>query len=192
MQAHYVFTLRGARRNGTEVWLLTNKYIADVADGIVKKYKTRDPFSIIKCTGIILKYSDKYNKLKGYYFNTNRCDFIVVNALLDSDSAKIIAAHELGHYYLHKEEAKNAAIGDSSLFSSSSKREYEANTFCAEVLLADEKVVSAAGRCGGDFYKTASFLRVMPELALFKLNSMNSRGHNFSLPFSPGSSFLRE
>ncbi len=171
--------------------MLTNKYICDTVSRIVLRYMTRDPYNLIKSSGIILKYSDKYVKLKGYYFNTNRCDFIIINSLLDSEEMKIIAAHELGHFYLHREEARNAAIGDSSLFSSSSKKEYEANTFCAELLLSDEKVLSVTSSCDGDFFKMASLLRVMPELALFKLHSMNSRGYNFSLPFSPSSSFLK-
>lgn len=158
---------------------------------IIKRYATRDPFHVLKRSGAIIKYSDKYNQLKGYYFHSLRSDFIVLNSKLPKEEKRIVAAHELAHFVLHKEMAKNGPIRDSAMFIVKTKHEYEANLFCAELLLSDDDVEDAKKNTGGDFFNMSRSLSVMPELLLFKLHSMNSRGYSFSLPLSLDSTFLK-
>lgn len=167
------------------------KYINDEVLKIIKKYSTRDPFKILKMAGAILKYSDKYNNLKGYYFHSLRSDFIVVSSKLPYEEKRIVAAHELAHFILHKEIAKYAPIQDSAMFIVKTRHEYEANIFCAELLLPDENVMEVKKDTGGDFFNMSRCLDVMPELLLFKLHSMNARGYKFCLPLSLDSTFLK-
>ncbi|MFA6948508.1 MAG: ImmA/IrrE family metallo-endopeptidase [Eubacteriales bacterium] len=171
---------------------MSKLYIFDAACKLVRKYGTRDPLRIIKESGAILKYSDRYEKLKGYYFNSLRSHYIVINSKLPPDERRIVAAHELGHYVLHRELAREAPISDSAMFTVARRHEYEANIFCAELLLDDDDVCSAAKDTDGDFFAVSSRLRVLPELLLFKMYSMNSRGWHFRLPFSLDSAFLKE
>lgn len=152
---------------------------------------TRDPFKLLRKSGAIIKYSDKYNNLKGYYFHSKRSDFVVLNAKMPREEKRIVAAHEFGHFILHKEMAKNGPIRDSAMFVVKSKHEYEANIFSAELLLSDDDVADARENTGGDFFNMSHSLSVMPELLLFKLHSMNGRGYNFNLPLSLDSTFLK-
>lgn len=171
---------------------MSKLYISDAAFKLAKKYDSRYPFKIIKRSGIILKFSDRYEHLKGYYFNSLRSHYIVINAKLPREEQRIVAAHEIGHYVLHRELAREAPISDSSMFTVARRHEYEANIFCAELLLEDDEVCEAAKETDGDFFAGSSRLRVLPELLLFKMYSMNSRGWHFKLPFSLDSAFLKE
>lgn len=167
------------------------EYINAEVEKIIKKYSTRDPFNVLKQAGAILKYSDKYNNLKGYYFHSLRSDFIVVSSKLPREEKRIVAAHELAHFILHKEIAKDMPIRDSAMFIVKTKHEYEANLFCAELLLSDDDVIEAKKNTKGDFFNMSRCLNVMPELLLFKLHSMNGRGYDFRLPLSLDSTFLK-
>jgi len=142
-------------------------------------------------SGIILKYSNKYRSLKGFYFNINRCDFIVVNTKLSKEEKRIVIAHEFAHFILHKSLAKGVPIHDTAMFTVRQRHEYEANLFCAELLISDEDVIFAAESSEDDFYNMARILSVMPELLLFKLYGMIERGYNYQLPLSLDSAFLK-
>ncbi len=167
------------------------EYINAEVKRIIKKYATRDPFHVLKRSGAIIKYSDRYNNLKGYYFHSLRSDFIVLNARLPREEKRIVAAHELAHFILHKEMAKAGPIRDSAMFIVNTRHEYEANLFCAELLLSDEDIRDAEKNTDGDFFNMSRSLSVMPELLLFKLHSMNRRGYDFKLPLSLDSTFLK-
>lgn len=167
------------------------RYIKDEVERVAERFGTRDPVALIRECGAILKYSDRYLSLKGYYFHSLRSDFIVINSKLPRAEKRIVAAHEFAHYVLHREQAKNAPIHDTMMFSVSSRMEYEANLFCSELLLTDDEVDAAASETEGDFFTMSKALGVMPELLLFKLHGMNERGGNFVLPLSLNSGFLK-
>lgn len=170
---------------------MSYQYIKDEVERVADRYGTRDPVALIKQSGAVLKLSDKYISLKGYYFHSLRSDFIVVNSKLPRAEKRIVAAHEFAHFVLHREQAKDAPIHDTMMFSVNSRMEYEANLFCAELLLTDDEVNSAARNTGGDFFGMGKSLGVMPELLLFKLHGMNERGGRFNLPLSLNSGFLK-
>lgn len=170
---------------------LAYRYIKDEVERVASKYGTRDPVALIRECGAILKYSDRYVSLKGYYFHSARSNFIVINAKLPRAEKRIVAAHELAHFILHREQAKHGPIHDTMMFSVSSRMEYEANLFCAELLLDDGEVMDAARETEGDFFTMSKTLGVMPELLLFKLHGMNERGSRFVLPLSLNSGFLK-
>lgn len=170
---------------------MSYQYIKDEVEKITGKYGTRDPVALIRQSGAVMKLSDRYTSLKGYYFHSLRSDFIVINAKLPRAERRIVAAHEFAHFVLHREQAKTAPIHDTMLFSVNSRMEYEANLFCAELLLTDGEVSSAARDTGGDFFTMGKTLGVMPELLLFKLHGMNERGGSYKLPLSLNSGFLK-
>lgn len=170
---------------------MSYKYIYNEVERVVLRYGTRDLMSLIKLSGIILRYSSKYSSLKGYYFHVNRCDFIIVNSKLPKQEKRIVIAHEFAHFVLHKELAKDAPIHDLAMFTVRYRPEYEANLFCAELLLTDDDVLFAAKETEDDFYAMASTLSVMPELLLFKLYGMIERGYEYKLPIALDSAFLK-
>ena len=167
------------------------RYIKSEVERVAERYGTRDPVALIRGNGVILKYSDRYVSLKGYYFHSVRSDFIVINSKLPREEKRIVAAHEFAHFVLHSEQARQGTIHDTMMFSVSSRMEYEANLFCAELLLPDGEIMAAAQETEGDFFTMSRALGVMPELLLFKLHGMNERGSRFVLPLSLNSGFLK-
>ncbi len=170
---------------------MSYQYIKDEVERVADKYGTRDPVALIRQSGATLKLSDRYTTLKGYFFHSLRSNFIVVNSKLPRAERRIVAAHEFAHFMLHREQAKTAPIHDTMMFSVNSRMEYEANLFCAELLITDGEVMEAARDTGGDFFGMGKTLGVMPELLLFKLHGMNERGGRFNLPLSLNSGFLK-
>jgi len=170
---------------------LAYRYIKNEVERVAEKCGTRDPVALIRESGVILRYSDRYIVLKGYYFHSARSHFIVINSKLPREEKRIVAAHEFAHFMLHREQARHGPIHDTMMFSVSSRMEYEADLFCAELLLTDDEVWAAANDVEGDFFAMSKALGVMPELLLFKLHGMNERGGRFVLPLSLNSGFLK-
>lgn len=118
--------------------MITSREVLTRADKLIAKYKNRDPFRIAKQCGIELIIKE-LGALKGFYKVIYRNPFIFLNKSLTRSEARLVCAHELGHHVLHREFA---AFGfeETSLFSPASRREYEANLFAAELLIADDEI----------------------------------------------------
>lgn len=120
------------------------EHIAQAAQSLVKRRKTRDPFEIARAEGIHVLLADDFKNLKGMYKVIKRSRFIFVNSSLDKPMRRIVCAHELGHDMLHRERAKLDILNDTLLFGVESKMEYEANIFAALLLLDSEEVLAMA------------------------------------------------
>ena len=124
--------------------MIASKSIISVAEKVMRKYKTRDPFKMAKAMGVELVIKELGN-LKGFYKVIYDIPFIFLCSSLGIKEAKIVLAHEIGHHLLHKEFA---AFGfeETSVFSPASRREYEANLFAAELLISDAQIENAVER----------------------------------------------
>ena len=118
--------------------LIASKKIVDLAGRIVKKYGSRDPFRIAKMCGAELIVKN-LGSLKGFYKVIYDTPFIFLNSSLSQSEARLVCAHELGHHALHRAAAR-VGFEEFSLFSETSRREYEANLFAAAMLIPDEDV----------------------------------------------------
>ncbi len=103
---------------------------------LVRKFKTRDPFTIAKELGIIIKFkylSDDYPK--GMFTKILRRKFIVLNMskILNENELRVVIAHELGHAVLHSSDT--AFFLHDHTFYSRGRFEKEANYFAAELLI---------------------------------------------------------
>lgn len=108
---------------------------------LVKKYKTRDPYTISKELGIIVKFKQlSPNSPKGIFKKVLRRKFIIINMtrIIDKFDLKIVLAHELGHAVRH---CSNSAffLHDHTLYARG-KFEREANEFAAELLIDENEL----------------------------------------------------
>lgn len=116
--------------------MISSKEVIAMARRAAEKCGTRDPFEIAKmCRAeLIIK---ELGSLKGFYKIINDVPFIFINKSLSSAEARLVCAHELGHHALHRKFAR-VGFEEFTLFSETSRREYEANLFAAELLIDEE------------------------------------------------------
>lgn len=126
------------------------------------------------------------NNLKGDFFIKSRIKIIVINANLPEELQRIICAHELGHAILHKELAAKGTLNDFALFDNTSKPEFEANLFAAELLISDEAVTELLND-DLSFFGVASTLSIPAELLDFKFSILKHKGYRLEAQlYTPG------
>lgn len=76
------------------------------------------------------------------------------------------------------------------MYDYTSKPEYEANIFAANLLVEDSKIVELAHDY--DLISIGSMLGINPNLITFKLASMKSRGYKTNLSETPNGGFLKK
>lgn len=106
-------------------------------DKLVKKYKTRDPFEMIKGMNVILVFYP-LEGVRGFYQYFQRNNIIYIDETLSDHDKAFVLAHEIGHMILHKKS--NAIFMDSRTQFRTSKYENEANKFAIELLISDESL----------------------------------------------------
>ena len=108
--------------------------------------------------------------LKGFYKIVCDTPFIFLNESLSPDEARTVCAHELGHHALHQAAAR-VGFEEFSLFSPSSRREYEANLFAA-VILIDTEEVKELFELGYTASKIATTVGIDERLLDLKINTL--------------------
>lgn len=106
-------------------------------DKLVRKYKTRDPFEMIKGMNVILVFYP-LDGIRGFYQYFQRNNIIYIDETLSEHDKAFVLAHEIGHMILHKKS--NAIFMDSRTQFRTSKYENEANKFAIELLISDESL----------------------------------------------------
>ena len=101
---------------------------------IARKYRTRDPFEMIKGMNVILVYYP-LEGVHGFYQYFQRNNIIYLDERLSENEQRFVLAHELGHMFLHKKA--NAIFMDTRTQFNTDKFELEANTFAIDLLLSD-------------------------------------------------------
>ncbi|MCD7751521.1 MAG: ImmA/IrrE family metallo-endopeptidase [Lachnospiraceae bacterium] len=165
-------------------------YIFERAEELVRRYKTRDPVELLKCMNVTVRETAQYDRLKGYCFLCCQTYYVMISSFLSEPEKKIVAAHELGHIVLHKQELKLAPMKDSVLYNMTSKTEYEANLYAANTLITDQDVETLSQDPDLNYFSMCSSLDVSPELMSFKLYSLARRGYSYHMPMEIDSRFL--
>lgn len=124
-----------------------NTRAIDMADAVVRRYKTRDPEEIISRRATKLKDIRYCHDLLGYYTVLLNCEYIGINTNCTNAQRVSAMAHELGHALFDRKHASSGQTFQDTYFYSldNSKAERRANTFAAELLLADDAVLEPIG-----------------------------------------------
>lgn len=108
-----------------------------LADSLVRKYNTRNPFEIISNLNAIVVFYPLHG-LKGFYQYFQRNNIIYIDETLDDAEKSFVCAHELGHMLLHKKA--NAIFMDSRTQLNTIKYEIEADRFAVDLLIPDSEI----------------------------------------------------
>lgn len=124
-----------------------NTRAIDMADAVVRRYKTRDPEEIISRRATKLKDIRYCHDLLGYYTVVLNCEYIGINTNCTNAQRVSAMAHELGHALFDRKHSSSGQTFQDTYFYSldNSKAERRANTFAAELLLADDAVLEPIG-----------------------------------------------
>lgn len=106
-------------------------------DKLVRKYKTRNPFEMIKGMNVILVFYP-LDGVRGFYQYFQRNNIIYIDERLSDKEKLFVCAHELGHMFMHKKS--NEIFMDSRTQLSTSKYELEADRFAMNLLLPDADI----------------------------------------------------
>lgn len=104
---------------------------------LVRFYKTRNPFEMIKGMNVILVHYP-LDGVRGFYQYFQRNNIIYVDERLPEHEKMFVCAHELGHMLLHKKT--NCIFLDSRTQLNTSQYETEANKFAIELLVPDDVI----------------------------------------------------
>lgn len=165
------------------------EYIQNVANKLIKKFDTRDPFQLCQAIGAEVFYAD-LGSLKGMYKYLKKNRFAVINENLDPFTKTLVCAHELGHDILHQNLARKVCLQEFILYDMKSRPEYEANLFASEILLPDDIILNLA-RDGYDIEQISKELCTDINLIALKVSSMNTRGYRFNNTIDAKSDFLK-
>ena len=165
------------------------EYIQNVANELIKKFDTRDPFQLCQAIGVEVFYAD-LGSLKGMYKYLKKNRFAVINENLDPFTKTLVCAHELGHDILHQNLARKVCLQEFILYDMKSRPEYEANLFASEILLPDDIILNLA-RDGYDIEQISKELCTDINLVALKVSSMNTRGYRFNNTIDAKCNFLK-
>ena len=107
------------------------------ANQIARKYKSRNPFEIVRGLNIIL-VRGPLDDVRGFYQYFKRNNIIYLDENLSDQEQRFVLAHELGHMFLHKKA--NAIFMDATTQLNTTQYEMEADLFAIELLLPDDEL----------------------------------------------------
>lgn len=140
--------------------------IKRLANRLVRKCGTRDPFRIAEGLGYTVIYTPLVG-VRGFYQYLKRCHIIYLDSELDDKTARFVCAHELGHSIMHR--GLNRIFMDTRTFIVTSRYEVEANCFAVDLLHSDEDLqpyLSRSCDCA------AAYMGVSSQLAEYRMSSV--------------------
>ena len=145
--------------------------IKRLVNRLVRRYGTRNPFELCDYLNVLTIFSDLGDEVRGLYRYYNRKKIIFINSLLESNEQKRVCCHELGHALMHPKV--NTFFLETFTYMPRDKYEIEANTFAAELLVADEDIKQYFGT-GYSLDHIAKDLGVHESLVEYKIKNMSN------------------
>ncbi len=165
-----------------------------VPDSLVMEFTTRDPFQIAHLKGYAVKFLD-LKKQKGFCTNIYNNYFIFINENMSEQMKRMTCAHELAHIILHKDRLRRDKNGkfnrfvEMELFDITTRTEYEANLFAANLLIDEDDLMQLLEE-GYDIVTIASTMDVNVNMLALKLAELGKKGLPVHVPIVPDRSFL--
>ena len=140
--------------------------IKRLAERLVDKHGTRDPFRIAEELGYTIIYTPLVG-VRGFYQYLKRCHIIYLDSELDDATARFVCAHELGHSFLHR--GLNRIFMDTRTFIITGRYETEANQFAVDLIYSDEELQPYLSR---SYERAAAYMGVSNALAEYRMREV--------------------
>ena len=140
--------------------------IKRLAERLVEKYDTRDPFRIAEELGYTIIYTPLVG-VRGFYQYLKRCHIIYLDSNLEESDRRFVCAHEIGHSLLHK--GLNRIFMDTRTFIATGRYEIEANCFAVDLMYSDEELQPYLSR---GYEDAAAYMGVDNKLATYRMGSV--------------------
>ena len=137
-----------------------------LADETAKRHNTRNPFQIANDLGFIIVYAPLM-EVRGFQQRILRRNLIYINSDLDETQQRLVCAHELGHYFLHR--GTNRVFMDRSTDFVSQKAENEAHKFSVDLIYADDVLMDFIYQ---PIEKAANYMGISENLAEYRMKNM--------------------
>ncbi len=138
-----------------------------MAESLVQKYKTRDPFEIAKALGYVVILTP-LKGVRGFYQFVKRCTIIYIDSALDEWESRFVCGHEIGHVLLHR--GYNRIFLDTHTYFKVNTYEIEADRFAINLLYSDDDITMFFGF---PVQILADSIGVSVELAEYRLNTVD-------------------
>lgn len=106
-----------------------------IAESLVRKYKTRDPFRIASELGYVVIRTPLYG-IRGFCQRMKRRRIIYIDSNLSDHVSRFVCAHEIGHLLMH--QRYNRIFMDTNTYFLVNRQEVEASRFAVDLLFDDE------------------------------------------------------
>ena len=140
--------------------------IKRLAERLVDKHGTRDPFRIAAELGYTIIYTPLVG-VRGFYQYLKRCHIIYLDSELDDATARFVCAHELGHSFLHR--GLNRIFMDTRTFIITGRYETEANRFAVDLIYSDDELQPYLSR---SYERAAAYMGVSNALAEYRMREV--------------------
>ena len=137
--------------------------IKKLTDSLVRKYRTRDPFEIIRGMNVILVFAP-LTDTRAFYQYFQRNNIIYIDDGLSRHEQTFECAHEIGHMLMHKKI--NTIFMDTRTGFNTDRFENEADAFAMNLLIGDDRLVEYEGYTIGEVSRLLGYDRRMVELRL--------------------------
>ncbi|MEC0756383.1 ImmA/IrrE family metallo-endopeptidase [Bacillus haynesii] len=159
------------------ILIYTSKNIKHKAEKVIQDNRTNDVFEICENLKIII-LKENLGCVHGFLQYYKEENEYIIHVNKKSKLPHIIIAHELGHYFLHKN--LNTFQMEKCSLVLGAKLEHQANIFASEILITDKMLMDEMPRIKNWTYKQiASFFKVplfvieqkISQITLFHQNS---------------------
>ena len=147
-----------------------------IAESLVRKYKTRNPFRIAEEMGYVIIRSP-LKGIRGFYQKISRRHVIYVSSELGDQEARFVCAHEIAHVLLH--QGHNRIFTDINTYFVVDKLEIEANRFAVDLLYDDDDLEFFLDH---PIQLAANYMGIGIELAEYRLSSIVQARRNEKSP----------
>jgi hypothetical protein len=138
------------------------------------KSKPFDVVGLVYALGLKLDALPLEPEVSGFLKSNGGSWVLGVNSLHHSNRRRFTVAHELGHYFLHR---NNGVFHDRALFRAENQidvKEREANEFATNLLMPEADFLLESGRLGDDLNNIAKTFGVSEAAAKFRKSTMGA------------------
>lgn len=138
-----------------------------IADSLVRKHNTRDPFRIAADLGYVV-IRVPLQGIRGFCQRMKKRQVIYIDSNLSERESRFVCAHEIGHALMHR--GYNRIFMDTNTYFPVSRQEIEASRFAVELLYDDDDLRFFSEH---PIQLAADYMGVSVELAEYRMQSIN-------------------